>query len=347
MDVWSCGVVLYALLCGSLPFDDENVPNLFRKIKHGNFTLPGHLTNEAKDLIVQMLVVDPTKRITFAQIRGHKWFRVNLPEYLAVGPVAISRTLKTELDLNILKEMQGLGLNVMQPNRSAHSAYALGDRKTMAEHAAGRERDRMERHLRRVSSMRDLTGSERVVYHLLLNRSSRQSSFSDILPAYAKHGGKPPVLVAEEATVGSIRPARSRTSCLLVLVREARGQTPVLRVGGGGGDGRFLRSLSGGGQWRGPHRPIAPSAARGVDAGLDWVGTRGVSSVIEQILQTELVLGHIACLREARRQTPRVGGGGGDGRIHSSSSFSDILSARSRTRSTGANPPCWWRRRRR
>ena len=37
----SGGVVLYALLCGSLPFDDENVPNLFRKIKHGNFTLPG------------------------------------------------------------------------------------------------------------------------------------------------------------------------------------------------------------------------------------------------------------------------------------------------------------------
>ena len=113
-DVWSAGVCLYALLCGSLPFDDENVPNLFRKIKHGNFTLPGHISADAKDLIVQMLVVDPTKRLTIPQIRKHRWFRVGLPEYLRHPLKYVTETYSSslELDPQVVDELNRLGINI-------------------------------------------------------------------------------------------------------------------------------------------------------------------------------------------------------------------------------------------
>ncbi|RRT39501.1 hypothetical protein B296_00057220 [Ensete ventricosum] len=90
VDVWSCGVILYALLCGTLPFDDENIPNLFKKIKVRNlggiYTLPSHLSALARDLIPRMLIVDPMKRITIREIREHPWFQTRLPRYLAVPP---------------------------------------------------------------------------------------------------------------------------------------------------------------------------------------------------------------------------------------------------------------------
>ncbi|PAA67565.1 hypothetical protein BOX15_Mlig007791g2 [Macrostomum lignano] len=51
VDVWSCGVILFTLLCGSLPFNESDTGTLYRKIKQASFVMPGHVTEEAADLI--------------------------------------------------------------------------------------------------------------------------------------------------------------------------------------------------------------------------------------------------------------------------------------------------------
>jgi serine/threonine protein kinase len=93
VDVWSTGVILYALLCGSLPFDDENIPNLFKKIKQGMYSFPNYLTPGARDLIRRMLIVQPLERITIPEIRQHPWFAINLPRYLAVMQVSHAHSI--------------------------------------------------------------------------------------------------------------------------------------------------------------------------------------------------------------------------------------------------------------
>lgn len=75
-DIWSCGVVLFVMLAGYLPFDDQNMNALFNKIERGEYRMARHFSDGAKDIIGKMLTVDPTKRITVQGIIDHPWFQV-------------------------------------------------------------------------------------------------------------------------------------------------------------------------------------------------------------------------------------------------------------------------------
>ena len=90
VDLWSFGIVLYVLVCGKVPFDDQSMPQLHAKIKKGHVEYPPwlsqglplklrlqHMANpvssECKNLISRMLVTDPKHRATLAEIMNHPW----------------------------------------------------------------------------------------------------------------------------------------------------------------------------------------------------------------------------------------------------------------------------------
>ena len=89
VDIWSSGIVLYAMICGYLPFEDDDDDNLYEKICKGKFTIPKHVSENARDLLNKILVTDPQKRFTITQIKNHPWFHL----YNKKGKLMVSEGL--------------------------------------------------------------------------------------------------------------------------------------------------------------------------------------------------------------------------------------------------------------
>ncbi|XP_051137044.1 CBL-interacting serine/threonine-protein kinase 1 [Andrographis paniculata] len=74
-DTWSCGVILYVILTGFLPFDDRNLAVLYQKIFKGDVQMPKWLSPGAKNLIRRILDPNPHTRITMNEIKENEWFK--------------------------------------------------------------------------------------------------------------------------------------------------------------------------------------------------------------------------------------------------------------------------------
>lgn len=77
-DIWSCGVVLFVLLAGYLPFHDSNLMEMYRKIGRGEFKFPSWFSPKVRKLVSKMLDPNPSSRISIAKIKECSWFKRGL-----------------------------------------------------------------------------------------------------------------------------------------------------------------------------------------------------------------------------------------------------------------------------
>uniref|UniRef100_A0A665V910 Si:dkey-16p21.7 n=1 Tax=Echeneis naucrates TaxID=173247 RepID=A0A665V910_ECHNA len=218
-DVWSCGVILFALLVGALPFDHDNLRQLLEKVKSGVFHMPHFIPPDCQALLKGMIEVNPDKRLTLEAIQKHAWYQSGrnepCPEQPPPRRVCLKRILSlTELDPDVLESMYSLG--------------CFRDRVKLTQDLTSEEENQ-----------------EKMIYYLLLDRKERYPSCEDEdLPP--RNDADPPRKRVDSPMLtrhGRCRPERK--SLEVLSVTEQGSPTPPRRALDTNAHSQRSRSVSG------------------------------------------------------------------------------------------------------
>ena len=112
-DIWSAGIILYLMLCGHLPFYEEDNQLMYDKIIAGQYNIPQSLSEDAKDIIKKILEVDPKKRLNFEEIKEHPWFNIINKKYMMYKGIDIEENI-IPIDEEIVEQMEKYGINKIE-----------------------------------------------------------------------------------------------------------------------------------------------------------------------------------------------------------------------------------------
>ncbi|KAK2725597.1 serine/threonine kinase SAD-1-like [Artemia franciscana] len=161
-DVWSCGVILYALLVGALPFDDDNLRQLLEKVKKGVFHIPHFVPPECQNLLRGMIEVAPDKRMKLQEVLKHPWV-TGVTSGRPNGDLECELPMMAAVPTHVLPSEADMDPDVLQAMNS------LG---------CFRDRNRLVREL-----LNPHHNTEKVIYFLLLDRKRRKPAQEDEMEA--------------------------------------------------------------------------------------------------------------------------------------------------------------------
>ncbi|XP_052463451.1 calcium/calmodulin-dependent protein kinase type II subunit beta isoform X37 [Carassius gibelio] len=164
VDIWACGVILYILLVGYPPFWDEDQHKLYQQIKAGAYDFPSPewdtVTPEAKNLINQMLTINPAKRITAQEALKHPWV---CQRSTVASMMHRQETVECLKKFNARRKLKGAILTTMLVSRNFSAAKSLLNRKADVKESSDSSHTTIEDEDVKATKLTDILGCARKV----------------------------------------------------------------------------------------------------------------------------------------------------------------------------------------